>query len=98
MGAADSVTTMPLDATRGGSHVDRPQLCAAGTLELAGRAAPRVVNIVPLPRGANSATIDARDGRRFIIEDAAALVAESNAELERQRGPHPVDKDHSMLS
>lgn len=95
MGAADSVTTMPLDAIRG----DGPQLCAAGTLEIGeGRTAPRWVNIVPLPRGANSATIDARDGRRFIIDNAKALVDESNAELARQRGPHPVDKDHKMLS
>lgn len=97
MGAADSVTTMPLDALTG--LRDRPQLCAAGTLDIGeGRAAPRWVNIVPLPRGANSATIDARDGRRFIIENASRLVDDSNAELERQRGPHPVDKDHKMLS
>ncbi len=97
MGAADSVTTMPLDALTG--LRDRPQLCAAGTLDIGeGRSAPRWVNIVPLPRGANSATIDARDGRRFIIENASRLVDDSNAELERQRGPHPVDRDHKMLS
>lgn len=91
--------TMPLDATRGGSHVDRPQLCAAGTLDIGqAKEPPRWVNIVPLPRGANSATIDARDGRRFIIDNAKTLVDESNAELARQRGPHPVDRDHKMLS
>lgn len=90
---------MPFDAIQGGSHVAGPQLCAVGTLEVGSdRAVPRVVNIIPLPRGATSATIEARDGRRFVIDDARTLVAESNAELERQRGPHPVDRDHRMHS
>lgn len=87
---------MPLDHLKGVSHVaDGLQLCAAGALE-ASSGAPDWVCIVPLTAGVNR--IEARDGRVFIIEDAAALVAASNAELARQRGPHPIDKDHQMLS
>lgn len=85
---------MPFDP----HQTSRPTLCASGLIEPDGKAAPRVVNIVPLPVGATSAVIEARDGRRFVVEDAAALVAASNAELARQRGPHPVDKDHQMFS
>lgn len=87
---------MPFDAVR--SH-DQPQRCSAGlTIDVpAGTSAPEWVNIVPLSRSADG-RLDARDGRVFLNDDPAALVAESNAELARQRGPHPVDKDHEMFS
>lgn len=85
---------MPFDAVR--SH-DQPQRCSAGlTIDVpAGTSAPEWVNIVPLSADGR---LDARDGRVFLNDDPAALVAESNAELARQRGPHPVDKDHEMFS
>lgn len=82
---------MPLDTLKTGL-----QICAAGALSGDASAAPEWVNIIPL--SGTSGRIEARDGRVFIVEDAAALVAASNAELERQRGPHPVDKDHEMTS
>src|SRR5688572_19386080 len=86
---------MPFDRARLAS--DGPQLCAAGALDITGDAPPEWVNIVPISNGATrDIRIDSRDGRVFVIEDADALVAASNAEIAAQRGPHPVDKDHEM--
>lgn len=84
---------MPLDAIKGAGVAEGLQLCAAGALDST-TSAPEWVNIVPLTAGVSR--IEARDGRVFICDDPAALVAASNAELDRQRGPHPVDRDHVM--
>ncbi|WP_276602564.1 phage protease [Nannocystis pusilla] len=53
------------------------------------------VNIIPLAD--NEGRIHARDGREFILDDAAAFVRASNAAISKT-GPQPVDKDHEMQS
>ncbi len=51
------------------------------------------VNIIPLAD--LEGRINARDGRKFILDDATAFVARSNAAI-KKTGPQPVDKDHAM--
>jgi len=76
-------------------HASRTAFAFDGVTASDGPGVPTAVQVLPLPP--SDGLLVARDGRNVRISDAAALVAASNAELDRLGNRAPVDMDHDIL-